>query len=392
MLRAVKEQLDQELEEIRKAGLWRKLTPWAAAGAQPQQGMISFASNDYLGLASHPGIAHSFAEGLERFGHGAAASRLVCGTSPAHEGLESDLAALKSSERCLTFSSGYAAAMGTLPALMGKADHVILDKLSHACLIDAAKLSGATLRVFPHNHLQKLEQILRSIRDSQGSKPRILIITESVFSMDGDTAPLRELVDLKQQYGAWLLVDEAHGFGVFGPNGAGVAEACGVQKEIDIQMGTLSKAAGLSGGFIAGSSCLIDILINRARSFIYSTAPPPALAHAARHSVAIIRSDEGQKLRQRLRENIRYFTDDTTLRGHQSPILPLILGDNQTALAAAGSLHEAGFLVPAIRYPTVPRQTARLRISLSAVHETDSLRQLKAQCQKLAPHLWHDEI
>jgi 8-amino-7-oxononanoate synthase len=392
MLPAAMDRMEQELEAIRQAGLWRKLTPYAVLGAQPQGEMRSFASNDYLGLAHHPAITQAFHEGLQRFGHGAASSRLVCGTSTVHAELEADLAALKSCEQCLTFTSGYAAAMGTIPALLGPGDFVIVDKLSHACLIDAAKLSGATLRVFPHNHREKLEALLRSIRDKHGSQPRVLIITESVFSMDGDTAPLRELVDLKQKYGAWLLVDEAHGFGVFGTNGAGMAEACGVQAHIDIQMGTLSKAAGLSGGFIAGSSSLIALLINRARSFIYSTAPPPALAHAARQAVALIRSDEGRALRQRLQENIRLFTANTTLPRHHTPIIPVILGENETTLAAAQMLLDAGFIVPAIRYPTVPRNTARLRISLSAAHEKASLLRLKELCRKIAPHVMHDEI
>lgn len=374
--------IDQELEEIRQAGLWRKLS------AQPDCGALSsvchnFASNDYLGLAQHPAITAAFAEGLQLHGHGAAASRLVCGTSPAHVRLENLLAELKSSERALTFSSGYAAAMGTVPALLDKQDFIIVDKLCHACLIDAAKLSGATLRVFPHNHLDKLEHLLEKIRARHGSEPRILIATESVFSMDGDTAPLREIVDLKQRFDAWLLVDEAHGFGVLGPNGAGLAEELGLQKDIDLQMGTLSKAAGLAGGFVAASSAIIDLLINRARSFIYSTAPPPALAHAASYAVELIRSDEGKTLRQRLQQNIALMTESTVASGQRTPIIPLILGSNQNALAAAEKLTQAGFLVPAIRYPTVPRNTARLRISLSAVHSEAALLALKEQLAQL---------
>jgi 8-amino-7-oxononanoate synthase len=359
--------MDQELEEIRQAGLWRKLTPQSHCGADSH----NFASNDYLGLAQHPAITNAFHEGLKIHGHGSAASRLVCGTSQAHIQLESAIAELKSTARALTFSSGYAAAMGIIPALLDKNDFIIVDKLSHACLIDAAKLCGATIRVFPHNHLGKLENLLDSIRAKHGSEPRILIATESVFSMDGDTAPLREIVALKQRFDAWLLVDEAHGFGVLGAQGGGLAEELALQSQIDLQMGTLSKAAGLAGGFVAASSPFIDLLINRARSFIYSTAPPPALAHAACHAVALIRSAEGQKLRQQLQQNI-------ALLDHQkTPIIPHILGSNEKALAAAEKLAHAGFLVPAIRYPTVPRNTARLRISLSAVHSEASILELK---------------
>lgn len=369
--------IDEELRNIQEAGLWRSLQPRDAMGAAEDSGIVSFASNDYLGLALNPGIREAFHEGLRRFGHGSASSRLVCGTSHEHVALESELALLKGREACLTFSSGYAAAMGTIPALLGPDDVVIVDKLSHACLIDAAKLSGATLRVFPHNHIEKLETILRSVREKQGSTPRILVVTESVFSMDGDTAPLRELIEIKDHYQAWLLVDEAHGFGVFGRRGGGLCEEMNLQSRVEIQMGTLSKAAGLAGGFIAGSQALIDLLVNRARSFIYSTAPPPALAHAARHAIALIQSPEGAKLRDSLQNNISMFCQGTHLAENRTPIIPLVLGGNEITMATSAQLKENGFLVPAIRYPTVPRNGARLRISLSASHSSESLLKLR---------------
>lgn len=362
-----------ELQEIHLQGLWRKLSPQTHCGADAH----NFASNDYLGLAQHCAVNDAFHEGLKMHGHGAAASRLVCGTSPAHVHLEAAIADLKSTARALTFSSGYATAMGIIPALLDKNDFIIVDKLSHACLIDAAKLSGATLRVFPHNHLGKLENLLDSIRAKHGSEPRILIATESVFSMDGDLSPLREIVDLKNRYDAWLLLDEAHGFGVLGANGGGLAEELGLQSQIELQMGTLSKAAGLSGGFVAASSAFIDLLINRARSFIYSTAPPPALAHAGCFAVNLIRSTEGQQLRHRLQQNIALLTNQKT------PIIPHILGSNEKALAASEKLSQAGFLVPAIRYPTVPRNSARLRISLSAVHSESAILDLKKHLASL---------
>jgi len=375
----------EELNNIREAGLWRSLQPQEFMGAFDSAGKISFASNDYLGLASDPTIAEAYHRGLKVFGHGAASSRLVCGTSHEHVLLEAELAELKGCDRCLTFSSGYAAAMGTIPALVGKGDVVVVDKLSHACLIDAAKLSGATLRVFPHNHVDKLENLLRAIRAKHGSAPRILVITESVFSMDGDTAPLRELVDLKDRYEALLLVDEAHGFGIFGPRGGGVCEEENLQSRVDLQMGTLSKSAGLAGGFIAGSQDLIDLLINRARSFIYSTAPSPALAHAARTSVELIRSSLGDQLRATLRNNIRIFTEGTNCENHRTPIVPIILGSNATTMEVSSQLHAQGFLVPAIRYPTVPRNSARLRVSLSARHSVESLLRLRSLLEQLAP-------
>jgi 8-amino-7-oxononanoate synthase len=330
----------------------------------------NFASNDYLGLARHPQIEAALVEGVHRYGAGSAASRLVCGTLPPHRLLEESLARAKQTEAALTFSSGFATAMGAIPAILGKSDFVILDKLAHACLVDAARLSGATLRVFPHNDLEKLARLLSSIR-AKSPSARILVVTESVFSMDGDLCPLREIVLLAEGYDALLLLDEAHGFGVLGPNGMGLAEQENLQQRITFQMGTLSKAAGLAGGYLAASQDWISLLENRARSFIYSTAPPPALAHAAIASLALIRSEEGRRLREKLRQNIALVSPNIT------PIVPKILGSNEAALRASLALENAGFLVPAIRYPTVPRGTARLRISLSAAHSAEAIQQLK---------------
>jgi len=326
----------------------------------------NFASNDYLGLARHPEIEAALVEGIQRFGAGSAASRLVCGTLPPHQLLENALAAAKQTEAALTFSSGFATALGVIPAVVGTADFVFLDKLSHACLVDASRLSGATLRVFPHNDLVKLERLLVSTREKHPAA-RILVATESVFSMDGDLCPLREIVGLTEAHDALLLLDEAHGFGVLGGHGMGLAEQENLQQRITFQMGTLSKAAGLSGGYLAASRDWIALLTNRARSFIYSTAPPPALAHAAITSLALIRSAEGKALRAKLQENIARLSHQST------PVIPKVLGSNEAALAAASALEQAGFLVPAIRYPTVPRGTARLRISLSAVHPPEAV-------------------
>lgn len=375
----------EQLTHIREQGLWRELVATSPLGEHKiernSKTLWNFASNDYLGLASHPAIREALIDGLSRFGHGAGASRLICGSSPAHHALEEKIAACKGTDRALLFSSGFAVAIGTIPALLGKDDVVILDKLSHACLIDAARLSGATVRVFPHNDLTKLEKILRSVREKYPSQTRILIITESVFSMDGDTAPLAEMVELKEQFGALLLVDEAHGFGVLGDTGAGLSESLGLRGKIDLQMGTLSKAAGLAGGFLAASGEIIDLLVNRARSLIYSTAPPPALAWAACRAVDLIGSAEGRTLRSDLQKKIRLLTGIT--KPHASPIIPLIIGSNENALQAAKNMANAGFLVPAIRYPTVPKNSARLRLSLSATHPDEAILALRDQISLL---------
>lgn len=327
----------------------------------------NFASNDYLGLASHPALAKAFIEGVRRYGAGSAASRLVSGTLPPHQQLEEALAAAKGAEASLVFSSGFATATGSLPALAGKEDVVVLDKLCHASLIDGARLSGAVIRVFPHNDVAKLDRLLSVIRKKQAAA-RVIVVTESVFSMDGDLCPLREIVETKDRYGALLFLDEAHAFGVMGPAGMGLAAELGLQDRVDFQMGTLSKAAGLSGGYLACSTAWRDLLVNRARSFIYSTAPPPALAHASLASLELIRSKTGESLRESLHANIEAF-----FPGHPSPVVPLVLGENQRALDAASILEERGYLVPAIRFPTVPRGTARLRISISAAHPREAI-------------------
>jgi 8-amino-7-oxononanoate synthase len=370
----------ESLRQLAAGGLLRSQrpldSPTGIRVVRDGRTLWNFASNDYLGLARHPEIEASVIDGVRKFGAGAAASRLVCGTLPPHRHLETALAEAKQTEASLTFSSGFATALGVIPAIVGKPDFVILDKLSHACLVDAARLSEATLRVFPHNDLEKLARLLASIRE-KNQAARILVVTESVFSMDGDVCPLRDILDLTETYNALLLLDEAHGFGVLGEHGMGLAEQLNLQHRIPFQMGTFSKAAGLSGGYLAASRDWIDLFTNRARSFIYSTAPPPALAHAARASLSLIRSAEGTSLRTRLQENI------AILASQASPIIPKILGSNEAALAAASSLESVGFLVPAIRYPTVSRGTARLRISLSASHPKEVVRELARTLTRL---------
>jgi 8-amino-7-oxononanoate synthase len=383
----------KNLEALRARSLDRHLREITGAqGPEVEIGgrrLINFSSNDYLGLANNPRLREAATAAIAEFGVGAGASRLISGTQSPHLRLERAVAKWKETEAALCFSSGYAAALGTIPALVGKNDVVVLDKLCHASLIDGAKLSGGVLRVFPHNHLRKLESHLEWARREHPGK-RVLIVTESVFSMDGDRAPLRELVQLKQRFGALLMLDEAHAVGVIGPNGRGLAAAEGLNDDVDVQMGTLSKALGASGGYICGSRALVEWLINRARSFIYSTAPPPATAAAALAAVDYLASPEGEERRLLLRERIRLIQQLLPLAGlkeedvaARSAIFPWIVGDEKAALDLATALQGDGFLVPAIRYPTVPKGSARLRFTVTAAHEED---QIRALCQAIERH------
>ncbi|HVJ46375.1 MAG TPA: 8-amino-7-oxononanoate synthase [Luteolibacter sp.] len=371
----------ETLRSLESEGLLRRLRPLESAPGteviRDGKRLHNFSSNDYLGLSRHPEIEAAFIEGIRLHGTGSTASRLVCGTTAPHVLLEESIASKKQTEASLTFTSGYATALGTIPVIVGKDDFIILDKLSHASLVDAARLSGATIRVFPHNDLRKLARLLETIR-SRSSSATILVVTESVFSMDGDVCPLAGIIDLTEASDALLFLDEAHAIGVLGPTGMGLAEAEGLQHRIAFQMGTLSKAVGLSGGYIAASRDWIDLFINRARSFVFSTAPPPAIAHAALAAFNLIASDEGARLRKRLFHNIGI------MGGNTSPIIPHILGSNEAALAASQSLLESGFLVPAIRYPTVPRGAARLRTSLSANHTPETVVALRTAISALA--------
>ncbi len=380
------QELHRRLDAIREQGVHRELrrvdSPQGARIKIGGRELINFSSNDYLGLANHPSLKTATIRAVEKFGAGAGASRLVCGSlAPFHE-LEAALAAFKATEAALTFATGYATALGTITALLGKDDIIISDKLIHASFVDAARLSGAKLRIFDHNDLNDLETILKWA--TQGPRPsalgprQILVVTESVFSMDGDHAPLREMVALKEKYGAWLMVDEAHATGLYGVNRRGLAEALGVSDRIEIQMGTLGKALGASGGYVCGSRALIDFLVNRARSFIFSTAPVPAAAAAATAGVQLLQSDEGSDRTRRLWQRVVELKSEipNLKSDHASAILPLIVGDEGQAVATASALRERGFFVPAIRYPTVARGAARLRITLTANHTADDIVEL----------------
>lgn len=372
--------LSHRLDELHRQGLHRELRRVESAQGPRLEiaghTLINFSSNDYLGLANHPALKAAAIEAIERFGAGSGSARLICGSLGPHHELEAALASFKRTEAALSFSSGYATAVGTICALLGKDDIIILDKLVHACIVDAARLCGAKLRVFAHNDMEDLEAKLKWAAGFTPAGRRVLVVTESVFSMDGDRAPLMELVALKDHFGAWLMVDEAHATGLFGERGSGLAEEAGVAGGVEIQMGTLGKALGSAGGYIAGSAKLVDLLVNRARSFIFSTAPVPAQSAAALAAVKLVQSDEGRRLRARLWERVgechtaiapSWDRESTSI---SSAILPLIVGDEARAVELASSLRERGFFIPAIRFPTVPRGAARLRLTVTAAHSS----------------------
>ncbi|MCC6200995.1 MAG: 8-amino-7-oxononanoate synthase [Moraxellaceae bacterium] len=345
--------------------------------------LLNFCSNDYLGLASHPTVIAAFQQAAARYGVGSGSSHLVCGHSAEHHALEEELAIFTGRERALLFSTGYAANTGIVQALVGRGDAVFEDRLNHASLIDGGLASGARFQRYRHNDVAHLKEQLEN-----SSAAKKLIVTDGVFSMDGDVAPLAELAALAQQYDAWLMVDDAHGFGVMGAQGGGVAEhfGLGVQK-LPVLMGTLGKGAGSFGAFVVGDNDLIEYLINTARPYIYTTALPPAVAAASRASLVLIRA--GQGLRESLRERIAQFRNGASILGldlmpSDTPIQPILLGSNERALAWSAALERQGCLVSAIRPPTVPVGQARLRVTLTAAHQVedvDHLLQALADCR-----------
>lgn len=328
---------------------------------------VAFCSNDYLGLASHPELIEAAREGAARYGVGAGASHLVLGHSSAHAALEEALAAFVGLPRALLFSTGYMANMGVISALLGRGDAVFADRLNHASLNDAALLARAQFKRYPHLDLDVLEAQLAATRAR-----RKLIATDAVFSMDGDQADTRRLIELCERHDAWLLLDDAHGFGILGPGGRGTLAHLGLKSPRVIYMATLGKAAGVFGAFVAGAPELVETLAQRARTYIYTTATPPLLAHVLARSLQLIEREEWR--RKRLRQLIgtlrdHYDSQRWRLSPSSTPIQPLVIGGNDEAVAVSSGLAAKGLLVPAIRPPTVPPGTARLRISLSAAHE-----------------------
>lgn len=338
--------------------------------------VINFCSNDYLGLANHPLVVEAFITGVRRYGVGAGASHLISGHRTAHHLLEEELAAFLGRPRALLFSSGYLANLGVITALFGRHDYIYADRLNHASLIDAARYSGARCVRYPHNNINFLNEALSRSSSISGQK---LIVTDGVFSMDGDLAQLPELTALTHQHAAWLMVDDAHGIGVIG-NGRGTLSHYGLKnQDIPILIGTLGKAFGTAGAFVAGSAELIETLIQEARTYIYTTATPPAVAEATRAALRIIdqeswRRDQLSQLIKQLRTGLADLP--VTLMPSITPIQPLILGTAQRALTISTALLARGFLVSAIRPPTVPEGTARLRITLTSTHNTEHVNKL----------------
>jgi len=399
--KSLDQELGERLETLRQQGLRRELrcvaSPQGSRIRIQGKSLLNFSSNDYLGLANDPALKTAAIRCIEQYGAGAGASRLICGSLRPYQDLDNAIASFKGTEAALSFSTGYAAAVGTITALVGPDDCLLLDKLVHACMVDGARLSGAKLRVFPHNDLDRLEELLkwadgRARQSTAGRpRPRTLILTESLFSMDGDQAPLRELVNLKSRYGAWLMVDEAHATGLYGAHRRGLAEAEGVSGQIDVQMGTLGKALGASGGYICGSRVLIDYLVNRARSFIFSTAPVPAAAAAATAGIRLVQSTAGAERRDLLWQRVDQVGHGlgASLGSHRSAILPLPIGDETEAVRIAEALREQEIFIPAIRYPTVARGKARLRLTVTAAHSREEIEQLLSTWRAVQPPTHH---
>ena len=364
------------LDDLKNSGLGRTAQVYSEAGGKISIGgkeMLNFSSNDYLDLARHPYVMDCAREALEKYGVGAASSRLVTGTLPIHEELEARLAAEKGKEAALLFGTGYMANVGTIPVLAGQGDLIIADKLVHASMIDASHLTKARLVRFAHNDLAALEKRLAQFANHPGRK---LVITESVFSMDGDIAPLREIAVLAEKHNAMLMVDEAHSTGTFGPHGAGLLREYGLEDQVTISMGTLSKAMAGFGGFIACSKKLKELIINSSRAFIYTTAPPPAMIGASLGILDILKATP--TLCHILQANADYFRDQLHAAGldtlqSQSQIIPIVIGKNEKALSISQKLKEQGIIASAIRPPTVPAGSARLRISITLAHHVDDL-------------------
>ena len=412
--------LNQRLADLASQGLtrWRRVIDNGCAAHMRVDGreIVGFASNDYLGLAAHPALREALAEGAAKYGAGSGGSHLLGGHSEAHALLEDEFAAFcggfVDAARSLYFSTGYMANLAVVSAMSGPGAVIYSDKLNHASLIDGVRLSRATLRIYPHADADALDAMLKADADADAdavaemnaqrraapasattsnsahshasttSRPIKLIVTDTVFSMDGDIAPLAALLRVAEKHGAWLVVDDAHGFGVLGRDGRGAVDAAALRSDHLIYVGTLGKAAGVAGAFVVAHPTVVEWLIQRARTYIFTTAAPPAVAHAVRASLVLIRGEEGE----RRRVHLRHLIDRTRSMLTRTPwqpvdshtaVQPLIIGSNDATLAVASALDAHGLWVPAIRPPTVPVGTSRLRISLSAGHSDDDLDRLE---------------
>lgn len=374
----IKSVLSNELSLLDEQGLLRNLKRFSnnrGVHAELNGKKITlFCGNDYLGFSQHPKVKQAARGTIEEYGVGSGAARLISGNTPVHEELEKKLAKIKHQETALLFSTGYMANVGVLSALAEKEDVIILDKLSHASLIDGARLSGAQMRVFPHKNYDRCEEILKN----SSNKRRKIIATDSIFSMDGDCADVKALSKLKKKYNALLIVDDAHGTGVLGKKGFGITEIVDPQS-IDIVVGTLSKGLGCLGGFAAGSREVINFLLNSARSFLFATSLPASVCQAALESISVLESEP--KWLKQLWENTEEVVSLLKNKGIElsrpsSPILPIPVGDEKKTVELSNQLLEQGIYIPAIRYPTVARGKARLRMTVSALHQFSDIAEL----------------
>ncbi len=368
----------QELEALRDSGLYRsmRLVEGAQGGRVILDGreVLLLCSNNYLGLADHKALKEAAVRATELYGVGSGAARLVSGNMELHRHLEERLASFKGTEAALLFNNGYSANVGIISALVGREDTIYSDRLNHASIIDGALLSRARLLRYPHNDMAALRRLLL---DNRG-RGRQLIVTDGVFSMDGDVAPLRELASLKAEFGAILMVDDAHGTAVLGKHGRGSVELCGVSSDVDVHMGTLGKGLGSFGAYVAGSAELIDYLRNRARSFIFSTSLPPAVLAASLAAIELVSSPEGAALRERLATNSDVFSRALAAGGFDTlgsttQIVPVLVGEAQKTMEFSARLLERGVFVQGIRPPTVPAGSCRLRCTVMATHREDEL-------------------
>jgi len=371
--------ISDELKTIKKSGLYRELN--SVEGSQGThleikgKTYLSFCSNNYLGLANNPLVIKAVKDAVGKYGWGAGASRLVSGNMRLHEVLEGEISKFKGKEASIVFPTGYMANIGTISSLVSKGDLVICDKLNHASIIDGCRLSGAGFRVYPHCDMKKLENILKKATKYS----RKLIVTDTVFSMDGDIAPLPDIVRIAHKYNAMVMADEAHGTGVFGENGRGVVEHFNLSKKVSIVMGTLSKAVGSLGGYVSGDADLINFLRNKARPFMYTTALPPAVCAASIAGIKLIRKNPS--LRKSLWNNVRYLKKELDLLNFnlipsESPIIPILIGDAKKAVDMSKLLYKKGILIPAIRPPTVPTRSSRLRMTVMSTHTRKDLERL----------------
>ena len=368
--------LRDQLEDLKRSGLYRSLRevegPPGTTIVIDGRKLLQFSSNNYLGLANHPRLKAAAMAAVERYGVGSGASRLVCGNLDLNRKLEEKLAQLKKKEAALLYSTGYMANLGVIAALAGEGDLILSDEFNHASIVDACRLSRAQTRVYPHKRMDELEKLLAGA----GSSKRRLIVTDGIFSMDGDIAPLPDLVDLAEKYECLLMVDDAHATGVLGPNGGGTGDHFGLAEKIDVAMGTFGKALGGFGAFVAGDRNLRELLINCSRPFMFTTGLPPSVLAAGIAALEVV--EEEPEMRARLWDNANLLRNGIeemgfTLAGGETQIIPLLAGDASQAMEMSSLLREEGLFIQGIRPPSVPPGTSRLRITVSAAHTRGEL-------------------